>query len=413
MENPNQLDQENKNEQLLQPQPSQLSPTNSAVVYSSASAKHGVSLSAIRLPLKRLAPLLSTTKGIAAITVCCLLVLGGGSAAVVKLSDTAHNGSANITKIKQPSVVSANPASEHTSSSSKPTTSSSGTSGTTITSSPVKTSSSKSTTSSSGSTTTKSSSTSTSSSGGSSSGSSGSGSSGSGSGTTTPTIDGCSNNGVEAPCVGGASTGASGWGAPVFDDEFSGTTLDTSAWDTHDGWTNQNNVTDHASNITESGGNVILTVASASSGAAIETINYTLDVGDFAEAKIDFPGNGTTIYNWPAFWAAGPGWPASGEQDIFEGLGTATANYHYAVNGNNTQAGPFDIPGTWSNAFHTYGIYRGSTYCDVYYDGVLVKTYPTSDTGTGENLLVTLGASNTPAYGTASEVKVDYVRAWQ
>ena len=42
-------------------------------------------------------------------------------------------------------------------------------------------------------------------------------------------------------------SGVSGNWTLVFDDEFDGTAIDTSAWDPHDGWTSQNNVTDHAS----------------------------------------------------------------------------------------------------------------------------------------------------------------------
>jgi hypothetical protein len=219
---------------------------------------------------------------------------------------------------------------------------------------------------------------------------------------------GCSANGVVAPCVGGPTTGAAGWGTPAFDEEFSGSALNTSVWDAHDGWTNQNNVTDHASNVSVTGGEAILTLVSSGSGAAIETKSYALPVGGFAEARVEFPGSGTTIYNWPAWWISGPNWPTDGESDIAEGLGTLTVNYHSPSGAHNQGT----VPGTWSNAYHIYGISRGPSSCKVYWDGTLVKTYSTDDTGKGENLILTAGSGNTGAYGTASEVKVDYVRAW-
>jgi hypothetical protein len=194
----------------------------------------------------------------------------------------------------------------------------------------------------------------------------------------------------------------------TFDDEFNGSSLNTSAWNNHDGWTNQNNVTDHASNITEAGGDLTLTLASGSSGATIGSNQNVLAVGDFAEARVYFAGNGTSIYNWPAWWASGPSWPAAGENDIAEGLGSLTVNYHSPSGADNTGT----VSGTWSNAFHTFGMYRGSNYCNVYYDGTLVRHYTTTDNGGAEELLFTMGAANTLQYGAAGQMKVDYVRVW-
>lgn len=235
--------------------------------------------------------------------------------------------------------------------------------------------------------------------------------------TPTPTpAPGCANGGVVAPCVGSATTGAGGWGAPVFEDEFNGTSVDTSRWTTLDGWST-NNVTVHTSNVAVSGGNLLLTLASSSSGAEVDSYpadgagpnGYSLPVGGFVEARVYFPGNGTTIYNWPAFWISGPNWPAAGESDVAEGLGTLTVNYHSPSGAHNQGT----IPGVWSNAFHTYGLYRASSYCDVYWDGQLVKQYPTDDNGQPEAILINVGAGNQAVYGTASQIKVDYVRAWQ
>ena len=85
---------------------------------------------------------------------------------------------------------------------------------------------------------------------------------------STASTDGCTVSGVVAPCSKGAGsgTGASGWGAPSFDDEFNGSSLDTTTWNTENGWV-KNGITVSASNETVSGGDLILTLASSSSGA--------------------------------------------------------------------------------------------------------------------------------------------------
>ncbi len=203
--------------------------------------------------------------------------------------------------------------------------------------------------------------------------------------------------------------GVSGNWTMAFDDEFNGTSLNTSAWNPHDGWTSQNNVTDHASNVTEVGGDAILTLASKTSGAAIESTVATLGVGEYAEARIEFAGSGGTIYNWPAWWTSGPNWPAAGENDIAEGLGTLTVNYHSPTGAHNQGT----VPGTWADGFHTYGIDRTATKSYVYWDGKLVKSYTTNDNGQPENLIFTMGAANTLSYGTSGRMLVDYVRVWK
>jgi hypothetical protein len=225
-------------------------------------------------------------------------------------------------------------------------------------------------------------------------------------GSPVPAGTGCTSNGIAAPCVGSTTTGASGWNAPVFDDEFNGTSLDTSRWNTENGW-KKNGVTVSASNETETNGNLVLTLASAGSGAEISTTAYALPVGGYAEARVNFPGNGATIYNWPAWWISGPNWPAAGENDIAEGLGTLTANYHSPSGSHNMGT----IPGTWSNAFHTYGIYRQAGKVTVYWDGAVVKTYSTDDNGQPQSLILTNGCSGSCTAG--AQVKVDYVRAWK
>jgi hypothetical protein len=224
--------------------------------------------------------------------------------------------------------------------------------------------------------------------------------------TTTSSTSGCTYSGTVAPCVGNATTGASGWGTPVFDDEFNATSINTNVWNEENGYF-KNGVTVSTSNEAETGGNLVLTLASSTSGAEISTNSFALPVGGYAEARIYFPGNGTNIYNWPAWWTSGPNWPAAGENDIAEGLGTLTVNYHSPEGANN---GP-TVPGNWSNAYHTYGIYRQAGKVTVYWDGVAVRSYSTDDNGQPQTLIFTNGCSGQCTAG--SKVLVDYVRAWE
>ncbi|HYP45999.1 MAG TPA: family 16 glycosylhydrolase [Propionibacteriaceae bacterium] len=210
--------------------------------------------------------------------------------------------------------------------------------------------------------------------------------------------------------------GVPGDWTPSFSDEFNGTALDTSKWVALEGY-NTNGVTTRAKNVSVSGGNLVLTLESSSSGAEVDSApydgaganGYLLPVGGYAEARINFPGRGSTIYNWPAWWASGPNWPAAGEHDIAEGLGNLTVNYHSPSGAHNQGT----VPGTWSNSFHTYGLHRKATSADVYWDGRLVKSYRTDDNGGPQALLLNVGRGRNAAYGAASQVKVDYVRAWR
>lgn len=203
--------------------------------------------------------------------------------------------------------------------------------------------------------------------------------------------------------------GVAGQWRMVFDDEFNGTALNTTVWNPHNGWTDQNDVTDHLSNITVRGGHAIFRLASPTSGAEIGTNDFSLRVGEYAEARIKFAGAGQTIYNWPAWWVSGPEWPAAGENDIAEGLGSLTVNYHSPLGGLETGT----VPGVWARGFHTYGIYRGRFFSRIYWDGKLVRTYPTHDDGQPQMLLLTMGAANIIRTGPGGEMVVDYVRAWE
>lgn len=211
-----------------------------------------------------------------------------------------------------------------------------------------------------------------------------------------------------APRANRGPLGVPGHWKLVFGAGFDGGSLNRRVWNAHNGWSDQNAVTDHLSNISVRNGHAILTLASRDSGAEIGTRHFGLRVGEFAQARIAFAGRGRTIYNWPAFWASGPDWPRGGENDIAEGFGALTINYHSPTVTH--MSGP--IPGIYAGAFHVYGLYRGPGYARVYWDGKVVGAYRTDDDGRPQTLLLTLGAGNHIVTGAAGAMVVDYVRAW-
>jgi hypothetical protein len=247
-----------------------------------------------------------------------------------------------------------------------------------------------------------------------------------GSGDHSPTshpgsISGASSTATSSPVSCRASVcpvGVPGSWAVSFDDEFDGTSLDPSKWAIVNGQ-HANGVTALASNVTVTGGCLVLTLSDPRHGAEVNTApsagagqgGYLLPVGSYAEARLRFPGDGTSLYNWPAWWtSSGPAWPAGGEIDIAEGMNTLWTVYH----GDDDARYGASIPGTWSNEFHVYGVYRAADHADVYWDGTLIASYDTADNGAGQGLLVTLGNGQGGMLvpGPASQVKVDYVRAW-
>jgi hypothetical protein len=214
--------------------------------------------------------------------------------------------------------------------------------------------------------------------------------------------------------------GVTGDWSVSFEDEFDGTSLDTSRWSAMDGQS-MNQVTTLASNISVAGGYLTLELSDTKHGAAINSSpssgagahGYLLPVGSYTEARVEFPGSGTLIYNWPAWWtSSGSTYRTGGEHDIAEALGSLWTVYH----GSTEPHYGASVPGTWSNAFHVYGLYRGDGHADVYWDGVKVASYDTSDDGSGQGLIVNVGCGpygGSLVTGAASQVKVDYVRAWK
>ena len=212
--------------------------------------------------------------------------------------------------------------------------------------------------------------------------------------------------------------GVPGAWSPTFSDDFDGTTLNTSKWSSSwFGGGTMNKVRTDPANVSVGGGALSLKLSDAGTGSLVSsnpkdaaTTGYEFRTG-YTEARISFPGNGTVLHNWPAWWTTGQSWPATGENDVAEVLkGKLTSNYHSSSGAHNQGT----IAGSWGNEYHTYGLWRKGNLSEVYVDGVMVKSFPTDDGNAPQYLVLNVGkASTSTTYGAASEMKVDYVRAWQ
>lgn len=221
--------------------------------------------------------------------------------------------------------------------------------------------------------------------------------------------------------------GVPGSWVQTFGDEFSGTAIDPVKWYVHNGKI-MNNVTTRPGNVTVANGEARLQLSDSSTGAMLTTDTvdgvgkpdgYELPVGSVTEARVWFPGNGTNLYNWPAWWANADPWACGGEHDIAEALGenggVLTVNYHHGCYPNVVHDNQRPNPaGYWGGAWHTFALHRAAGTAYVYWDGRLVHDYPTPDNRDGESLILNVGRGAGPTVlGAAGAMRVDYVRAWR
>ncbi len=165
------------------------------------------------------------------------------------------------------------------------------------------------------------------------------------------------------------------WGdySLVWSDEFNGTALDESVWGYNlggGGWGNNElqYYTQRPENVRVKDGCLEIEARKETYENREYTSARLLSKGKKfflygkVEARIKFPGGMGT---WPAFWMMGEsgGWPACGEIDIIEHIGSQDTRASFAVhtpekngsNGKNWHATRFfDDP--LSNDFHTYGV---------------------------------------------------------
>jgi hypothetical protein len=261
--------------------------------------------------------------------------------------------------------------------------------------------------------------------------------------TTTGSSGGCTYNGEAAPCVGTATTGASGWGTPTFNDTFAddNSTLNTKLWTPY--WFSNGNAQEQncsstqSSNVSMSGGTLNLKLTSGNACGFVDTdpddgvsghtgFEVTPDNGSvYIEFKATLPAasaSNTETANWPALWLAGTGcWPSTGEIDVMEGLGGADGiHLQYGPCNDNLTGGDDGAITKVTSGTHTFGIDWTTSGITGYYDGAEVwsTTYGSSTVqgyATAPEFLIMENSGG--SYGGPSVVpstmNVYYARVWQ
>ncbi len=138
---------------------------------------------------------------------------------------------------------------------------------------------------------------------------------------------------------------------------------------------------------------------------------YTYGV---AEARIYVPGSNGTISNWPAFWTTGQNWPATGEDDIMEGLGgQACFHYHYGTVASPQAEGACDV--SLRPGWHTFASDWKPGSITYYYDGLKVGQLTSGIASSPQYLILdnTTGDASWNGKAQADQLQVAYVRVWQ
>jgi beta-glucanase (GH16 family) len=211
-----------------------------------------------------------------------------------------------------------------------------------------------------------------------------------------------------------------------FSDDFSGTSLDLKKW--HPNWfgasetaitnsvdTHDQECIDPKQTTVSNGELNIAAIAkscdgySFASGLISSNGLFSFTYGYF-EARIWTPG-GSSISDWPAFWADGQNWPQDGEIDVMEGLGgSACWHFHYSDGDPGGCAAVHDPGSSW----HTYGADWEPGSVVYYYDGIRVGQITTGVTSSPMYLILNLGVSSSmsPPIVVPAIMRVDYVRVW-
>jgi beta-glucanase (GH16 family) len=206
---------------------------------------------------------------------------------------------------------------------------------------------------------------------------------------------------------------AGGW-TMLFDDEFNGTALDASKWAPY--WFSEGSIANNtkmlSTNVSESDGNLNLTVKDTTGGIVSTNPqgggHFQFTYG-YAEARIYLPTLNNKIANWPAWWTDGQNWPSDGEMDIMEGLG-GSACYHF----HSTAGGPGGCSTGNYSGWHTYGADWEPGSVTYYYDGEKVGSLTTDITSSPMYLILenSTGQYSGPIVKPAT-MQIDYVRVWK
>lgn len=188
----------------------------------------------------------------------------------------------------------------------------------------------------------------------------------------------------------------------IWSDEFDGSTLDASKWTAEigngaeksvPGWGNNElqYYTDSPENVSLDDGKLIIRAQKEVKSFSVNGQDYTTD---YTSARLITEGKFSVSYGkiearmkvpsgqgfWPAFWMLGDdigevGWPACGEIDILEYIGSKPTEVHGTVHGPIT-GGPgihqkIDTGIDMSLDFHTYAIEWDEDEVEFYVDGLL------------------------------------------
>jgi beta-glucanase (GH16 family) len=232
----------------------------------------------------------------------------------------------------------------------------------------------------------------------------------------------------------------------IFDDEFTGSSLDKSHWSA--GWfgsgitagvggssepecydpshivegnheldinfTKQTETCDGGSHPYTSG--IITTIGK---------FNFTYGLIEF-RAWLPTTSNGR-VADWPDLWVAGQHWPTDGEIDVAEGLfGSLCAHYHGPTD-DGAGIGPGSATGcpsgTFTGGWHTFAADWEPGIVTWYYDGHEIGCLETSGKDCGATnttiagapmyIILSLGSNRSATITAPSSLRVAYVRVWQ
>lgn len=242
---------------------------------------------------------------------------------------------------------------------------------------------------------------------------------------------------VPNPPATPAPLGIPGTWNMIFNDEFSGTAIDSSKWSTLRGglqWPYgdpYNPPIEDAfykrANSTVRDGNAVLTLKKEtsngypySSGVIHSGNNFSFKYG-YVESRVKVP---KCSGCWPAFWMldtpVDDHWPP--EIDIFEFFDSINDphpyfNYHWADNGHK-QLGIKQIgspTADYTQSYHTYGLMWTASKVQVYLDGVPGPAFtdPRFITQARNYVIFNFALQKGKTPPTGQELLVDYVRVWQ
>lgn len=244
-----------------------------------------------------------------------------------------------------------------------------------------------------------------------------------------------------APLVPVGNFGASHNWELIFQDEFSGTSIDLSKWKPNWFGATDTTVTNpinslelncyDPANVFVSDGylRLMTTVNTAStcktrSGAVapyrsgmINSNGHFLYAYGYAEARVWLPAGVDHKSVWPAFWSDGTGhWPETGEIDSMECYGvdpSCSYHYHYVnSSGRDAQFGNSRTMVGSTTGWHTFANYWEPGKVTWYWDGVQIAQTTTGVVSAQHYLIVNLGTIGTQVVTPASYL-IDYVRVWK